>query len=344
MADPFYYETILNVPFDGSAGATIYPDFSYKNAKMGSISTSGASLTTAFSKFAGKASVNMTGVSNTQIGLISSPGLGVSSGNIGSIEMHVRFADISGIRGVFNMVSAGTVNCQKNASNQIEVSVSGSAFVAGGSAVSVGPFFHIAVQLDDVGGTRECRVYLDGTKIISFVPASGAFQSLGQLNIGVVTTYLIGQVCNLRVIVGRALYNGATITPPTAPFDLAPLPITGVLQSTFKVAIAAGIMPPITGIYAQVGNKVRDFQYGGTGKITGTTKIKGTPNTPVSRRVRLYNDRDGNLVSEQWSDATTGAYSFLNVATSLTYTVIAYDQTHSFRAVVADNLTPDPMP
>jgi hypothetical protein len=48
-------------------------------------------------------------------------------------------------------------------------------------------------------------------------------------------------------------------------------------------------------------------QFAGRGRISGTVKDKGTPNMPVRRRVRLYQDRDGLLVRETWSDATTGA-------------------------------------
>ena len=80
---------------------------------------------------------------------------------------------------------------------------------------------------------------------------------------------------------------------------------------------------------------------GGQGVITGTVKIKGTPDYAVSRRVRLYRDRDGMLVGETWSDPTTGAYSFDGLDRSQKYTVLALDHTGNFRAVPADNLTPE---
>lgn len=80
---------------------------------------------------------------------------------------------------------------------------------------------------------------------------------------------------------------------------------------------------------------------GGNGVITGTVKIKGTPDYAVSRRVRLYRDRDGILVGETWSDQTTGAYTFDGLDRSQRYTVLALDHTGNFRAVPADNLTPE---
>lgn len=77
------------------------------------------------------------------------------------------------------------------------------------------------------------------------------------------------------------------------------------------------------------------------GKITGTTKQ--APATPTGALVRLHRDSDGLLVAQTYSDAVTGAYEFLNVDIADKYTALAYDLAHNFRAVVADNLTPDPM-
>ncbi|MBT2304707.1 hypothetical protein J7E70_30265 [Variovorax paradoxus] len=88
----------------------------------------------------------------------------------------------------------------------------------------------------------------------------------------------------------------------------------------------------------------KDFingQFGlGIGRISGTTKEHGSPNTPVRCRVRLVRERDFLAVREMWSDATTGAYSFDYVDELEKYTVVAFDHTHNERAVIADNLTP----
>lgn len=81
--------------------------------------------------------------------------------------------------------------------------------------------------------------------------------------------------------------------------------------------------------------------HGGFGRVFGTVKVKGTPNYAVARRVRLFRDRDGLCAGEVWSDPVTGAYEFLFVDPAERYTAIAYDHEHSFRAVVADNLTPE---
>jgi len=86
-----------------------------------------------------------------------------------------------------------------------------------------------------------------------------------------------------------------------------------------------------------------DMQDGGNGKITGTTKVKGSPDAPVSRRVRLMREKDNICIREAWSDPTTGAYQFLNINPAVVYTVITYDHTKNYRAVIADGLVPEIM-
>ena len=88
----------------------------------------------------------------------------------------------------------------------------------------------------------------------------------------------------------------------------------------------------------------RDFEFGGSGRIAGTVKEDGTPDVPVKRRVRLHREQDGLLVREVWSHPTTGAYSFDYIDTTKRYTVITYDYEHDYRAVIADNITPEAMP
>ena len=88
--------------------------------------------------------------------------------------------------------------------------------------------------------------------------------------------------------------------------------------------------------------RMRDF--GGPGQIVGTVHVKGVPNAPVRRRVRLFRDRDAICVGETWSDPATGAYLFVGVDPTEKYTALAYDYERNYRGVVADNLTPDPYP
>lgn len=79
-------------------------------------------------------------------------------------------------------------------------------------------------------------------------------------------------------------------------------------------------------------------------RITGTVKTKGTPHTPVRRRVALVEERAGRAIAQTWSDPTTGRYEFNNITDAHRYTVLAFDHTGLFDAVLADNISPERMP
>jgi len=89
---------------------------------------------------------------------------------------------------------------------------------------------------------------------------------------------------------------------------------------------------------------LRNHYYAGAYRIAGTVKEKNIPvDVPVSRRVLLFDERANVVVRETWSDAVTGAYTFEHLNPDIRYLVIAYDHRHNYRAVIADNLTAEPM-
>jgi len=91
-------------------------------------------------------------------------------------------------------------------------------------------------------------------------------------------------------------------------------------------------------------SKIRDVLYGGMFGLSGTVKYKNTPtNTPVHRKVWLFREPDMRAIATTWSDATTGAYEFRYIAGGYKYTVVSFDYTQSYRAVIADNLSPTPL-
>lgn len=85
--------------------------------------------------------------------------------------------------------------------------------------------------------------------------------------------------------------------------------------------------------------------YSGAGKISGTVKEHGASvDAPVHRKVRLFDERSGFFIDETWSDPVTGNYVFTQLRVDIAYTVISYDYTKAFRAVVADRLVPKVAP
>lgn len=91
----------------------------------------------------------------------------------------------------------------------------------------------------------------------------------------------------------------------------------------------------------------RDMEFAGTGTasatgtIYGSTAIKGSPNAPARAKVSLLRARDLLLVQQTWSDPATGAYAFHGLDPAEKYTTLAEYPTGDYRAVAADQLTPD---
>lgn len=120
-----------------------------------------------------------------------------------------------------------------------------------------------------------------------------------------------------------------------ATFNLG-VSVHGVMQAGAQVSGGMGTVS-----FASSLHKVRDMEHGGDGLIKGTVKVKGAPNNvPVARKVRLIRDVDAICIRETWSDPVTGAYTFAEIDRSVSYTVLSYDYTESFRAVVADRVVP----
>lgn len=85
-----------------------------------------------------------------------------------------------------------------------------------------------------------------------------------------------------------------------------------------------------------------DTVRGGRGYISGTVKRDADPvDLPLRRRVRLHREIDGMPIREVWSDGATGAYLFVDIDPAYRYTVISYDHTGEFEAVVAAGVVPD---
>lgn len=90
---------------------------------------------------------------------------------------------------------------------------------------------------------------------------------------------------------------------------------------------------------------VKDYATGvlgkGIGRVRGDTKVHGSPDAPVSCKVRLIRERDGLLIREVWSDPVTGEYDFMYIDELQIYTILSYYRDGAFRAVVADGQIPE---
>lgn len=118
----------------------------------------------------------------------------------------------------------------------------------------------------------------------------------------------------------------------TVTADLSPRSFSGVSGGTFVST------PPsygsLFGPYRIASTVMADVNGDGTGDVF------------LKRKVWLFSEESMTYVRAAWSDAITGAYSFdyLPALSFGKYTVLAYDYQRNYRAVVADNLTPELMP
>lgn len=80
---------------------------------------------------------------------------------------------------------------------------------------------------------------------------------------------------------------------------------------------------------ASVGVLPQLVHHAGTYTVTGTTKIKGSPDAPTKARVYLWacalpSGRLVELVRDTWSDPATGVYSFPQMDGRGQYATIAF--------------------
>lgn len=351
--DPHFDKVSLLLHMDGADGSTTFTDSSA--FPKGVVATGGAKIRTAQSKWGGSLML-------------------VGSGDYLSAPTHVDFVFGTGDFTVELWINTTTTAekvlvDQYSGGESWRLAVksgklswySSSQVLAGAVSVNTGTWHHVAA-------TRSAGILrffvdgvLDGTATLNANYSRQAALGIGaQVSSRNPVYDFPGYIDEVRITKGAARYT-ADFVPPAGPFpgrDASGPAVQrklGVKQSAppiFLSGSSAGdtipVLPPTTiHLDRQDANGTETNAPATRYRIPGPRWVKektASTNVPLRRRVQLYNQRDSRLVREVWSDPVTGEYSFDNIRGDTTYFVIAFDHTGHYRAVIADNLTPEPIP
>jgi hypothetical protein len=345
MADQHYFDTTLLLSFDGDNGSTLIED---RSPQKNRVAVSGdAKLSTAFSKFGGS---SMVFDGNGDYLTVDNFALDIGSGDF-TVEGWARSTGASGVRVIIGRTTGGVSAASTQQyliywyGTKLECAVYNPSvpfFVATtANDVNDGQFHHFALVRKDtqytffVNGTvvntlNSASMPTDGSQMKTYIGSSGPGAAF----------WCDGNVDDIRVTRNVCRYT-QEFTPPAEANDSEMLPVSPILIAPQSVVSVDGPDAALRSIAPQP--PVRDIYHAGIGKIAGTIKETGTPNSPVFRRVRLFRDKDGLMLRETWSDPVTGEYQFEYIDEAQTYTVVSYDHVGVYRAVVADRVTPEIM-
>jgi hypothetical protein len=222
----------------------------------------------------------------------------------------------------------------------------GSPATASG-AIPLNQWTHVCFVNEEINGLGRYlrRLFINGVSAaVGSEYVGGAPTTNQTLRIGYSAQNLQqfrGYIDDFRFTAGVCRYRGgASFTPQRTGTSF--LDVSGKQVAARPTLTVAGPTPAPNWRVARTATLLRDTYDGGFGRIIGTVKEKGMPsNLPLARRVRLFHELTGRFLRETWSDATTGNYAFVGIDPTQRYTVVSYDYTGSYRAVIADNLLPE---
>lgn len=214
----------------------------------------------------------------------------------------------------------------------------------GSSSLVTNQWVHLRAVVDEAGARA---LYVEGVPVAASATVVPQVSGRGDLVLGSAGSsgsYPADALIQEARYVANWPITTGEFTPETSAYPDCPAVTAGLLLPGPRARQSA-LFDGVTPKRSRPPLSVRDTYFGGRGLISGIVKLKATPlNLPVRRKVWLMRDRDGAVIRETWSDATTGAYAFPYVDETQQYSTITFDHTHDKRAVIADNQIPDPMP
>ena len=342
MADDYISGVVSLLHFDGANGSTSFKDSA---TALNWAASGDAVISTEQSKIGGSAYYKPT-AGNNYLTTPSTPDLNMRGYDF-TVELWVYPLSMAQYNFPIAKVEGGNHNnfrmgFEGNGALYVHCSGAGNAASTPANTIVVNQWQHMA--LTRMGTTA--RVFIDGVLKGTWTDAADIYNDtpifIGADGNG--WNGFTGYIDEVRITKGQCRYV-SDFTPQTTPFDNPPQREPAVLRPRF-IAAPIGrtdsnlpqltLSTPAPPRFVGATLTRRDYQFGGKGRIAGTVKEKGTPDQPLQRRVQLYDETSKIMTREVWSDPTTGAYVFENIDPTLTYTIISYDYTGAYRAVMAN--------
>ncbi len=341
-APAFWNSLVLAMPMDGANGSTTAVDL---KGRHGFTAAGNAQISTVAGGYGG-ASALFDGSGDW---FETADNLGDFCFGLGDFTIEFRVNTTATGKVLLDFYSAtvgwsGSWQVEINSSGLLRFWGSGpTPLFTGTTSVATGAWEHVSINRF----RNTISVYRNGAlEGASFSHSVDMITPVSKFSVGAQVAYrnaaydLLGNIDDLIICRGIAIRT-APFGAPGAAFGQGP-EVTAVYGASASPLRQPGSAAGRS-LAAPWARRLRDLERDGLGKVVGTTKNVGTPNYPVSRRVRLLRKRDGLLAREVWSDAA-GNYRFENVQHDIEYVVMSHDHTGLYNAVVADTVTPELMP
>lgn len=348
--DPFHSSVRSLLRFEGANGSTVFTD----DIGTSTPTVVGAPTITTDQPLFGVSAGRFTAAGG-YVDLGNVAALQPVTNQAYTVEAYVRLETLGVVHTILtNRLSAGTTGSSDNGrfwfgvseANHLSVRTSGAVGGFNGPALAADVWYHLAISANPVSG--ELFIHVDGVRRDQVGPGVAPSAPLRYVGGGSVEP-LRGWIASLRITVGGLRYAQERVFLLREELRAQQSPLCNQLRGAMRLAEAPVMLlatvPAVYGLMelAQPLALLNEMILGtGRGRVRGTVKV--TPNTPVSRKVRLIREVDGQVIREQFSHPVTGAYDFQFIDELRKWTVVSYDHQGLYRAVIADNLTPELMP
>lgn len=325
MADTYWQDVAILTHFNGNNDATTFTCLETLGPGRSVSLYSGCKLKTAQKKF-GTASINFVAASS-HYAATTTDSLWQLANYDFTIEFFVYFTSVPGAGAYCGLMG---FTHQNASASSFQIMYGGTEkfffrYSTNGTSLtnltgftsftpSTSTWYHIAF----VRSGTSLDLYIDGTKqTTQSIGSATLYYPSGQaFYLGVCqwsdsqNKHLDGYLDELRITNYVARYT-SNFTAPSAEFEFADRTYT-LEANDNEIDVTLGAISGYPANTVLVHHNISSTHYydGGTTIVTGNVTYN---NSPASRIVRLYSERDGRLIAQTWSDAITGAYTFTDL-------------------------------